>query len=99
MNPLARRPWETNVVQWIDRLITQQRMPPTILAIVDDRPVRYAPCDLLRVVEDEVLAMPKLALLNATPDEYADATKPGSTWCGDGFHGVVRQAELRGKAS
>ena len=27
--------WETNVVQWHDRLVTEQRMPPVILAIVD----------------------------------------------------------------
>ena len=32
---LATRPWETNVVQWMDRLVTGQRMPSAILAIVD----------------------------------------------------------------
>ncbi len=32
---LASRPWETNVVQWADRLIAEQRMPACILAIVD----------------------------------------------------------------
>jgi enterochelin esterase family protein len=29
------RPWETNVVQWIDRLIADGKMPPAILAVVD----------------------------------------------------------------
>jgi enterochelin esterase family protein len=32
---IATRAWETNVVQWIDRLLTAHRMPPAILAIVD----------------------------------------------------------------
>jgi enterochelin esterase family protein len=32
---IATRPWETNVVQWIDRLIVAGAMPPAILAIVD----------------------------------------------------------------
>lgn len=32
---IAARPWEVNVVQWIDRLIAQKKMPPAILAIVD----------------------------------------------------------------
>jgi enterochelin esterase family protein len=32
---LAGRPWETNVVQWIDRLIVGKKMPPVLLAIVD----------------------------------------------------------------
>lgn len=32
---LSARPWECNVVQWIDRLITSGRMPPAILAVVD----------------------------------------------------------------
>ncbi len=32
---ISSRPWETNVVQWMDRLIAEQRMPPAILAIVD----------------------------------------------------------------
>jgi len=32
---VSSRPWETNVIQWMDRLITQRRMAPAILAIVD----------------------------------------------------------------
>ena len=32
---VGARPWETNVVQWMDRLVDAQRMPPAILAIVD----------------------------------------------------------------
>src|SRR5690242_9087581 len=32
---ISARPWETNVVQWMDRLIVEQRMQPAILAIVD----------------------------------------------------------------
>lgn len=32
---LGARPWETNVVQWADRLIASGRMPPLILALVD----------------------------------------------------------------
>jgi enterochelin esterase family protein len=32
---LAVRLWEPNVVQWIDRLIAQKKMPPAILVIVD----------------------------------------------------------------
>nr|MDQ2664356.1 esterase family protein [Candidatus Eremiobacteraeota bacterium] len=32
---VSARPWEVNVVQWIDRLIAQGRMQPTILAVVD----------------------------------------------------------------
>ncbi|GAC1413319.1 MAG: alpha/beta hydrolase-fold protein [Candidatus Velthaea sp.] len=32
---IATRAWETNVVQWIDRLICEQRMEPAILVIVD----------------------------------------------------------------
>ncbi|HEX5275805.1 MAG TPA: alpha/beta hydrolase-fold protein [Candidatus Rubrimentiphilum sp.] len=32
---LSARPWETNVVQWMDRLISAKKMPPAILAIVD----------------------------------------------------------------
>jgi S-formylglutathione hydrolase FrmB len=32
---LASRPWETNVVQWIDRLVERGAMPPAILALVD----------------------------------------------------------------
>lgn len=31
----ASRPWETNVFQWIDRLIEREAMPPAILAVVD----------------------------------------------------------------
>lgn len=32
---IAARPWASNVVQRMDRLITQQQMPPCVLAIVD----------------------------------------------------------------
>lgn len=32
---IATRAWETNVVQWIDRLHAQKRMPDAILAVVD----------------------------------------------------------------
>ena len=32
---LSTRPWETNVVQWADRLIVAGRMPPAIVAVVD----------------------------------------------------------------
>jgi len=32
---VAARPWETNVVQWADRLISSGAMPPVLLAIVD----------------------------------------------------------------
>lgn len=32
---VAGRPWETNVVQWMDRLVTQRRMPPALLVLVD----------------------------------------------------------------
>ncbi|MBV9439122.1 MAG: esterase [Candidatus Eremiobacteraeota bacterium] len=32
---VAARSWETNVVEWIDRLIAAGKMPPAILAIVD----------------------------------------------------------------
>jgi hypothetical protein len=32
---LATRPWETNVVQWVDRLIVSGKMPPALLALVD----------------------------------------------------------------
>lgn len=32
---VSGRPWETNVVQWIDRLIVAGTMPPAMLAIVD----------------------------------------------------------------
>jgi len=32
---LATRPWETNVVQWADRLIASGEMPPVLLAIID----------------------------------------------------------------
>ncbi len=32
---VAARPWETNVVQWIDRLIVQERMQPSLLIVVD----------------------------------------------------------------
>lgn len=32
---IAARPWEPNVVQRMDRLIAEQRMPPAMLALVD----------------------------------------------------------------
>jgi enterochelin esterase family protein len=32
---LSARRWETNVVQWIDRLVAAKRMPPAVLVIVD----------------------------------------------------------------
>lgn len=32
---VSARPWEHNVVQRMDRLVTERRMPPAILAIVD----------------------------------------------------------------
>lgn len=32
---LASRPWETNVVQWADRLIAERRMPAAIVVLVD----------------------------------------------------------------
>jgi enterochelin esterase family protein len=32
---VAARAWETNVVQWIDRLIAQKKMAPALLAVVD----------------------------------------------------------------
>ena len=32
---VSSRAWETNVVEWIDRLIREKRMQPTMLAIVD----------------------------------------------------------------
>ncbi|MBV9646102.1 MAG: esterase [Candidatus Eremiobacteraeota bacterium] len=32
---VSGRPWETNVVQWVDRLITQDAMPAVLLAVVD----------------------------------------------------------------
>ncbi len=32
---ISTRPWETNVVQWADRLITSKRMPPVVLVLVD----------------------------------------------------------------
>jgi enterochelin esterase family protein len=32
---VAARPWERNVVQWIDRLILERRMPPAVLVLVD----------------------------------------------------------------
>lgn len=31
----SARPWETNVLQWMDRLVVEQRMPPAILVLVD----------------------------------------------------------------
>jgi S-formylglutathione hydrolase FrmB len=32
---VSTRPWERNVVQWIDALIAEKKMPPAILAVVD----------------------------------------------------------------
>lgn len=32
---VATRPWETNVLQWADRLMHERAMPPAIVAIVD----------------------------------------------------------------
>jgi hypothetical protein len=32
---ISTRPWETNVFQWADRLITDGKMPPAIVAVVD----------------------------------------------------------------
>ncbi len=32
---IATRPWETNVVQWMDRLVAQGAMPPALLVLVD----------------------------------------------------------------
>jgi enterochelin esterase family protein len=32
---IGSRPWETNVVEWMDRLIGERRMPPALLVIVD----------------------------------------------------------------
>jgi S-formylglutathione hydrolase FrmB len=32
---VSARPWETNVVQWADRLIMEGTLPPVLLAIVD----------------------------------------------------------------
>lgn len=32
---LSARPWETNVVQWADRLVSQRRMSPALVVVVD----------------------------------------------------------------
>jgi S-formylglutathione hydrolase FrmB len=32
---VAARPWETNVVQWADRLVVERTMPPALLVVVD----------------------------------------------------------------
>jgi len=32
---VSSRPWETNVVQWADRLIASKRMPPVVLVLVN----------------------------------------------------------------
>ena len=32
---VAGRPWETNVVQWVDRLVVEGAMPPVLLVVVD----------------------------------------------------------------
>lgn len=35
LGSVAGRGWETNVVQWIDRIIRAKKMPPAILVVVD----------------------------------------------------------------
>src|SRR5581483_8058331 len=32
---MSARPWETNVVQWMDKLVTERRMAPALLVLVD----------------------------------------------------------------
>jgi hypothetical protein len=32
---LSARPWETNVFQWADRLMREERMPPAVVVLVD----------------------------------------------------------------
>ena len=32
---LSTRPWETNVLQWADRLVRERRMPPALVVLVD----------------------------------------------------------------
>jgi enterochelin esterase family protein len=32
---IASRPWETNVLQWADRLACERRMPPALIVLVD----------------------------------------------------------------
>jgi S-formylglutathione hydrolase FrmB len=32
---LSSRPWETNVLQWADRLVVERTMPPVLVAVVD----------------------------------------------------------------
>lgn len=32
---ISTRPWETNVLQWADRLVREQRMPPALIVLVD----------------------------------------------------------------
>jgi len=32
---VSGRPWETNVVQWADRLVVERAMPPVLLVVVD----------------------------------------------------------------
>jgi S-formylglutathione hydrolase FrmB len=32
---ISTRPWETNVLQWVDRLVVEGRMPPALLVLVD----------------------------------------------------------------
>ena len=32
---VSTRPWETNVIQWIDRLVHERRMPAALLVVVD----------------------------------------------------------------
>src|ERR1700761_1697458 len=35
LGAIGGRAWETNPVQWIDHLIRERRMPPSILVLVD----------------------------------------------------------------
>jgi len=32
---VSARPWETNVLQWADRLVREERMPPALIVLVD----------------------------------------------------------------
>ncbi len=32
---VSSRPWETNVLQWADRLVREKRMPPALIVLVD----------------------------------------------------------------
>jgi S-formylglutathione hydrolase FrmB len=35
LGSIAARPWETNVVQWMDRLVREKKIPPALLVVVD----------------------------------------------------------------